>query len=109
MRDLGLAPDAAGPTFTLAEIELMCEPAALVVRDAYAHGSSAVFLISPALAALGAFAILFVKETPLGTTVDDDENPMHVSAELDAADTVARHRRMDGPRRHRGRKHRASS
>jgi multiple sugar transport system permease protein len=89
LHDLGVSPSGAGSSNAVPDPAMLPAPVAHVVENAYALGTSWVFIISAIAAAVGAVAIWFIREVPLRTTnVDEDglhEDPLQIASETIAA------------------------
>jgi len=89
LHDLGVSPSGAGSSNAVPDPATLPAPVAHVVENAYALGTSWVFIISAIAAAVGAVAIWFIREVPLRTTnIDEDdlhEDPLQIASETIAA------------------------
>ncbi|MGV9420022.1 MDR family MFS transporter [Streptomyces sp. NPDC003674] len=68
LAELGVKASGGG---SLPDIRTLPAPIAAVVEDSYGHATGVIFLIAAPIALVALIAILFIKEIPLRTAVDD--------------------------------------
>ncbi|MFF9126585.1 MDR family MFS transporter [Streptomyces sp. NPDC014889] len=68
LAELGVKPSGGG---SLPDVRTLPAPIAAVVEDSYGHATGVIFLIAAPIALVALIAILFIKEVPLRTAVDD--------------------------------------
>ncbi|MFJ3714916.1 MDR family MFS transporter [Streptomyces sp. NPDC090057] len=72
LAELGVKSSGGG---SLPDIRTLPAPIAAVVEDSYGHATGVIFLIAAPIAVVALIAILFLKEIPLRTAVDDSAAP----------------------------------
>ncbi|MDA3630892.1 MFS transporter, partial [Saccharopolyspora sp. WRP15-2] len=88
----GAAQAAGGQSGGTLDLNRLPEPIQVIVRAAYGDAIGDIFFISACIAVVTFLAVLFVRETPLRTTIDSHEEreAVAVAAHEEAVDNLTR-------------------
>lgn len=73
LQQLGIAPPSEGGSTSIPDMSTLPAPVRLVVEHAFGDATGHIFLLATPFAALALVAVLFIREVPLRTTIERDD------------------------------------
>jgi hypothetical protein len=75
LRQLGITPPAGGGSTSIPDMAALPEPVRLVFEHAFGDATGHIFLLATPFAVLAFVAVLFIREVPLRTTIEREDEP----------------------------------
>jgi predicted MFS family arabinose efflux permease len=75
LRQLGITPPAGGGSASIPDMSALPEPVRLVFEHAFGDATGHIFLLATPFAVLAFVAVLFIREVPLRTTIEREDEP----------------------------------
>ncbi len=73
LQQLGIQPPAEGGSASIPDMSTLPEPVRLVFEHAFGDATGHIFLLATPFAALALVAVLFIREVPLRTTIERED------------------------------------